>query len=66
MPLAFLTGDTSTSLINADILTDIGTLLTQIWTWITGNAYLTVFLTVSLLGVALGLFGTLKRKAGRG
>lgn len=53
----------STSLINSQVLTDIGTLLTQVWTWITGNVGLTLFFTLSLLGTAIGLFKGLKRAA---
>lgn len=51
----------STSYLNGDILTDIGTLLTQITTWITGNTYLAIFFTLSLVAVGVGVFKSLRR-----
>lgn len=57
------TGDTTTSLISSQFLTDIGTLLTQLWTWITGNAYLALFLTMSLVFMAMRIFKGLKKTA---
>lgn len=57
------TGDTSTSLISSQFLTDIGSLLTQLWTWITGNAYLALFLTMSLVFMAMRIFKGLKKTA---
>lgn len=57
------TGDSSSSMINSQALTDIGTLMSQIWTWITGNSFLTLFLTVSLIFVAIRVFKGVKRTA---
>lgn len=54
---------TSTSLISSQFLEDIGTLLTQLWTWITGNAYLALFLTMSLVFMAMRIFKGLKKTA---
>lgn len=54
-------GETSSSMINSQALTDIGTLMSQIWTWITGNPFLTLFLTVSLIFVAIRVFKGVKR-----
>lgn len=56
-------GETSNSLISSQFLTDIGTLLTQLWTWITGNAYLALFLTMSLVFMAMRIFKGLKKTA---
>lgn len=56
-------GDTTSSLISSQFLTDIGTLLTQIWTWITGNAYLALFLTMALVFMAMRIFKGLKKTA---
>ena len=53
----------STSLISSEFLTDIGTLLSQLWTWITGNAYLAIFLTMSLVFMAMRIFKGLKKTA---
>lgn len=58
------TGETSNSMINSQALTDIGTLMSQIWTWITGNPFLTLFLTVALIFVAIRVFKGVKRTAG--
>lgn len=51
----------SDSLINSQVLTDIGNLLTTMTGWITTNPILTIFLTLSLAGVGLGFFKGLKR-----
>lgn len=51
----------SSSLINSQVLTDIGNLLTTMTGWITTNPILTIFLTLSLAGVGLGFFKGLKR-----
>lgn len=57
------TGDSSSSLISSEFLTDITTLLTQLWTWITSNAYLALFLTMSLVFMAMRIFKGLKKTA---
>lgn len=62
-PVLLNSGETSSSLISSQFLTDIGTLLTQLWTWITGNAYLALFLTMSLVFMAMRIFKGLKKSA---
>ena len=52
---------TSSSFIDSQILTDIGTLLTSIMGWITANTYLVVFFTIGLVGAGIGIFRALKR-----
>ena len=52
---------TSSSFIDSQILTDIGTLLTTIMGWITANSYLVVFFTIGLVGAGIGIFRALKR-----
>lgn len=54
-------GTTSSSFIDSQILTDIGTLLTSIMGWITANTYLVVFFTIGLVGAGIGIFRRLKR-----
>lgn len=56
-------GEATSSMINSQALTDIGTLMSQIWTWITGNPFLTLFLTVALIFVAIRVFKGVKRTA---
>lgn len=53
----------SGSFLDSQIITDIGTLVTQVWTWITANAGLTVFFTLGLIGSGIGLFKSLKGAA---
>lgn len=50
----------ATSYINSDILSDITTLIGQVTTWLTGNIYLSIFFTVALVGLAIGLFKRLR------
>ena len=52
---------TSSSFIDSQILTDIGTLLTSIMGWITANTYLVVFFTIGLVAAGIGIFKALKR-----
>lgn len=52
---------TSSSYLDGQVLTDIGTLLTQVTTWVTGNTYLAIFFTLGLIGVGIGVFKALKR-----
>lgn len=58
---AILTGSGSESFIDSNVLSDIGTLLSQIMTWITGNRYLVMFFTLGLVAVGIGVFKALKR-----
>lgn len=51
----------SSSFIDSQILTDIGTLLTSIMGWITANTYLVVFFTIGLVAAGIGIFKALKR-----
>lgn len=60
--LNFLVGSGSvSSYIDAQILQDIGSLLTAIMGWITANNYLVVFFTIGLVFAGIGLFKGLKR-----
>lgn len=52
---------TSSSVIDQNIITDIGTLLSTVTGWITTNAILKIFLTVALAGIGIGFFKGLKR-----
>lgn len=61
MNLMNLLTSSATSYIDSDILADIGTLLNQITTWITGNVYLAIFFTLSLVAVGIGVFKSLRR-----
>ena len=47
---------TSSSLINSQFITDMGTILTDIIGWITANSYLSIFLTAGLISLGLHLF----------
>ena len=51
---------TSTSYLDSQILTDLGTVISNIATWITGNVYLTIFFTLGLIGIGVSLFHKLK------
>lgn len=55
--MAFLT---SNSLINSDVVSDIGTIMTTVTGWITSNPILTLFLTLSFVGIGIGVFRSLK------
>ena len=41
----------------------LGTLMTKVWTLMTSNALLTLFLAVALLGVGVSVFRMIKRAA---
>lgn len=58
---ALLNAGTSSSFIDSQILTDIGTLLTAVMGWITANTYLVVFFTIGLVGAGIGIFRRLKK-----
>lgn len=58
---ALLTGNTTTSFINSQILEDIGSLLTAVMGWITANTYLVIFFTIGLVGAGIGIFRRLKK-----
>ena len=51
---------TSTSYLDSQVLTDLGTVIGQVATWITGNTYLTVFFTLGLVGIGVALFHKMK------
>ena len=40
----------SSSYLDGQILTDLGTVISNVATWITGNVYLTIFFTLGLVG----------------
>lgn len=50
----------STSLINDQVVDDIGDILTTVLGWITSNSILTLFLTLSFVGIGIGVFRSLK------
>ena len=52
---------TSTSIIDSDVISDIGSLLTTVTGWLTSNPILKVFLTVTLAGIGIGFFRGLKK-----
>lgn len=52
---------TSSSVIDQSIVSDIGTLLSTVTGWLTTNAILKIFLTVTLAGIGIGFFKGLKR-----
>lgn len=54
-------GETTSSFINSQILTDIGTLLNSVMGWITDNSYLVIFFTIGLVGAGIGIFRRLKK-----
>lgn len=60
MPYMLVLSGSSSSMINSNVVTDIGTILTQVITWITGNQFLLVFFTFSLIGVGISIFRSLK------
>lgn len=57
--MSLLTG--STSVIDQQVITDIGTLLQTVTGWLTTNAILKIFLTVTIAGIGIGFFRGLKR-----
>lgn len=52
---------TSSSVIDQNIISDIGTLLSTVTGWLTTNAILKIFLTVTIAGIGIGFFKGLKR-----
>ena len=51
---------TTSSYLDSQVLTDLGTIIGQVATWITGNAYLTIFFTLGLVGIGVALFHKMK------
>ena len=51
----------TTSVVDTQAITDIGSLLTTVTGWLTTNPVLKIFLTVSLAGIGIGFFKGLKR-----
>lgn len=49
------------SLVNQQVVTDIGTLMTTVTGWITTNPILVICLTLSLMGIGIGVFKSLRR-----
>ena len=58
MPITVLTGETSTITSGVTTITD---LVSQVWTLITGNPLVMVFVGASLLGVAVGVIRKLTK-----
>ena len=59
MPITVLTGETSTITSGVATITD---LVSQVWTLMTGNPLVMVFVGASLLGVAIGVIRKLTHK----
>lgn len=59
MPFSVLAGDTSTITSGVTTITD---LVSQVWTLMTGNPLVMVFVGASLLGVAIGVIRKLTHK----
>lgn len=55
---ALLSG--SSSYLDSQVLTDLGTVIGQVAAWITGNTYLTIFFTLGLIGIGVALFHKMK------
>ena len=51
---------TSSSVIDQNIITEIGQLVTTVTGWLTSNSILLIFLTVSLAGIGITMFKRLK------
>lgn len=47
---------TTQSYLDSQILTDLGTVISQIPTWIGNNKYLVIFFTLGLIGIGVSLF----------
>lgn len=58
MPITVLTGETSTITSGVTTITD---LVSQVWTIMTGNPLVMVFVGASLLGVAVGVIRKLTK-----
>lgn len=58
MPITVLTGETSTITSGVSTITD---LVSQVWTIMTGNPLVMVFVGASLLGVAIGVIRKLTK-----
>lgn len=48
------------SYLDSNILTDLGTIISNVATWITGNSYLKVFFTLGIVGIGVALFHKMK------
>lgn len=59
MPFSVLAGETSTITSGVTTITD---LVSQVWTLMTGNPLVMVFVGASLLGVAIGVIRKLTHK----
>ena len=59
MPITVLTGETSVITSGVTTITD---LVSQVWTLMTGNPLVMVFVGASLLGVAIGVIRKLTHK----
>lgn len=58
MPITVLTGETTTITSGVTTITD---LVSQVWTIMTGNPLVMVFVGASLLGVAIGVIRKLTK-----
>lgn len=51
----------STTVIDQNVITELGQLLATITGWLTTNAILKIFLTITLAGIGIGFFRGLKQ-----
>lgn len=52
------------SLIDNQVVTDIGSIMSTVTGWITTNPILVIFLTLSFVGIGIGVFRSLKHALG--
>lgn len=50
----------STSYVDTQVVTDIGSLMSTVTGWISSNPYLTIFFTMTLVGASIGIFKAVK------
>lgn len=64
MPLAkvLATGGSTSSIdyVNEEVVSELGSLVTTIFGWVTANPILTVFLTMSMIAIGFVIIGWLK------
>lgn len=51
----------SSSYLDSQVLTDLGTVLSQIPTWIGNNKYLVIAFTLGMIGIGISLFWKMRR-----
>ena len=63
MPVLLTSGNDLSDIASSDNIGVVTNIITAIWTWITSNPLLTLFLFLGLVGSVVGLFRGLKRTA---